>query len=100
MIMSGNPAVTIKSSMTDKFQADDHNEIESQAVVYSNSKTNVDESLLDVSTRLLEKMHKPKLNTAFADSSNGGDEIKSKTCTMAAVTNYTKIYIIDMEIVL
>lgn len=54
--------------MTDKFQADDHNDIESQAVVYLNSKTNAEKYLLDMLTKLLEKLHKPADRETFADS--------------------------------
>ena len=96
-LMSGNPSSTIRSNMTDKFKNDDHNNIESQAVIHSNSKTNTEGSLLTMATKVLRKTHK---QNTFADSLTGGDGIKRKTCTVAAITNYTKKYNVDTEIVL
>ena len=42
-------------------------------------------------------MHK---QNTFADSLTGGEGIERKTCTTAAITNYTKLYDVDTEIVL
>ena len=88
-LIAGNPATTIRSSLTDKLNNDDHNGIESQAVIYSNSKTNAEGSLLNMATKVLYKTHKDNTELTFADLLTGGDGIKRKTCTMAAITNYT-----------
>ena len=50
-----------------------------------------------MATKVLEKTHK---QNTFAYSLTGGDGIKRKTCTVAAITNYTKKYNVDTEIVL
>ena len=83
--------------MTGKLNHDDHNDIESQAIIYSNSKTNAEGSLLTMVTKVLEKTDK---QNTFADSLTGGEGIERKTCTTAAITNYTKLYDVETEIVL
>ena len=52
-----------------------------------------------MSTKVSEKTHKHNTELTFTDSLMGGDGIKRKTCTMAAITNYTKIYNVKTEIV-
>jgi len=93
LIMSGNPLPIMQSSLFDHLEYDDENNTYSQAVLYSKSKTNVEGSLLDMSSTILDKLHRNRNEETFADSLTGGDGIKQKTCTMSAtVTNYMKVY--------
>ena len=74
-------------------------------MIYSNSKTNVEGSLLTSATKICKKLYNsakvhPDAIKTFADSLTGGDGLKRKCCTMQAVTNYSKDYDSTNEIIL
>ena len=55
---------------------------------------------MEMATSLLEINQKSGGPVTIAESLTGGDEIKRETCTMEAITNYTREYDVVTEIVI
>ena len=79
--MSSNPNKTINRCLEGQLESDDLVGIKSQAVIYSNSKTNTEGSLLTDATKICKKLYSiakvcPDAVKIFTDSLTGGDAIK------------------------
>ena len=71
-VFSGNPSSSTRSSCKSNLQEDDSH----QAVLYSNSETNTERSLMEMATSLLEVNQKSGGPTTITESLTGGDGIK------------------------
>ena len=95
-IISGSTYSSTKSSCDNDLKQDpDH-----QCVIYTNSKTNAEDSLTEMASSLLESNQKRGGPVTIANSLTGGDGIKIKACVMESVTQYTREWDSAVEIVL
>ena len=92
IVFSGNPSISVFSKLTKYLEDEKKNEVDVQAVVYTNSKTNAEGSLYHKASGLCEKVRPNDGAVIDADTLTGGDGLKRKACTMFAVTNYVKSY--------
>ena len=91
--MFGDPNKTINRCLEGQLESDDLVGIKSQAVIYSNSKTNTEGSLLTDATKICKQLYsatkvRPDAVKTFADSLTGGDGIKTNAaqCMLSQTT--------------
>ena len=92
VVFAGNPSVSVFSNLAGYLEDDKKKEVDVQAVVYTNSKTNAKSSLYHMASGLCEKVRSNDGTIVDADTLTGGDGLKRKAYTMYAVTNYVKSY--------
>ena len=78
---------TIKSSGADNLRQDQNTQI----LLYTNSKTNAEGSLMNTANALLEKNKKSGGPLTIARLMSGGDGIKSKTPVIDSFTFYGRL---------